>query len=659
MPSDGSRRRDGESRLPGEAVPPEQQEGLRYGGDAIGLPTRVSEARPGQIGPYDLVEQLGQGGMAMVYRARHRAAGQFPRDVVLKAMLPALAQHPAIVEMFEDEARLTAQLRHPNIVRVESYGVSGATPYLIMEFLDGKNLSQLRGALNRLERRIPIGVAVSVARDLCLALGYAHAFVDARGERIQVIHRDVSPSNVMVQRDGSVKLLDFGVAKLSSAAGQAVTTSLKGKFAYMAPEQVNQEPIDRRCDVFATGIVLHELLTGKRLFGAKTELETLQRVSTAKAQPPSLFNPEVPADLDAVVMRALSLRPEHRYDSGQMMAEALEGLRLAAGRRELAQVVSELFPLEPVRRAPGKEPLLSLGEAYAPDIEIGAYGDPDEADLAAFDTTDPRHHSMPGPGTNPSSEIDLGDNPSAAIWSAGAESLGGGLDTSAGPMEEVRPTSVYHVDVAQEVVPTRVHMPLEAITAAPPASLDARRLFEQSEPTAPQSGNAPLSPPPSNAFLEESPETTVPHQQPPPPPRVMMRVLMGLLVVVLLVGVGFVAYLISARQARVGKATPLPKPTPSASRPAPREPAEPSPPPPELAPPAEDNAASLVGLGERSRARLPAEPEAREPATRETRPATSRSRSAGSSSGSSSSSSSRRRTRSVNEGRIVDPFEGE
>ena len=311
------------------------------------------------IGPYRLLEELVQGGMAVVYRARLR--GGEGRDVVVKSMLPHLVKVPALVQMFEAEARLTMQLRHPNIVRVENHGVHAGTPYLTMELLDGRNLSQLRLALVRSKRRMPVSIAVRIAHDLAVALGCAHAFVDRGGRRMQIIHRDVSPSNVMVERDGTVKLLDFGVARLSSEAGHIITQSLKGKFAYMAPEQVNQTPIDRRCDVFAAGIVLHELLTGRRLFATKDELETLRRVSVAEAAPPSALNPAVPPALDRVVMRALSLRASDRYDSGDDLACALSSLGPLASQPDLEAFMRSASPPEPkpaewTASPPGDEP---------------------------------------------------------------------------------------------------------------------------------------------------------------------------------------------------------------------------------------------------------------------------------------------------------------
>ena len=295
------------------------------------------------IGPYRILELLGQGGMANVYRARLRS-GVGP-EVVVKSMLPHLAKVPALVEMFAVEARLTSQLQHRNIVRVENHGVHAGTPYLTMELLDGRNLSQLRLVLRRSKRRMPIAIAMRIAHDLGAALGCAHAFVDPHGRQMQIIHRDVSPSNVMVGRDGSVKLLDFGVARLSSAAGHVITRSLKGKFAYMAPEQVNELPVDRRCDVFAAGIVLHEMLTNRRLFAGKSERETLRRVSAVEALAPSLSNAAVPPELDEIVMRALSPRPEDRFDSGKELAEALASLGSLASTKEVAAFIARTVPV--------------------------------------------------------------------------------------------------------------------------------------------------------------------------------------------------------------------------------------------------------------------------------------------------------------------------
>ncbi len=299
---------------------------------------------PIQFGAYLLTECVGQGGMAVVYKATRQGPSGFEKTVVVKAMLPTLTAQKEFVAMFSAEARLMAQLTHPNIVQVHDFGVVDGIPYLAMEYLPGRNLSQLRAAVDASCLRVPLGAALAIVREVCHGLGYAHDFVDSEGRKRQIIHRDVSPSNVMVCRDGSVKLLDFGVAKIVGEFDYDVTQSFKGKYAYMSPEQVNHKPIDRRVDVFAAGVVLHELLTGKRLFAAGTELETLQRVSAAKVVAPSVDNREVPRALDAIVKKALAKDPSERYMSGAQMAEALDSLEsMIWPRKRLAAWLNELF----------------------------------------------------------------------------------------------------------------------------------------------------------------------------------------------------------------------------------------------------------------------------------------------------------------------------
>src|SRR4051812_4918766 len=298
-----------------------------------------------RFGAYLLTDCIGQGGMAVVYRAKREGWSGFEKTVVVKAMLPALAAHREHVDRFIAEAKIQAQLSHPGIVQVNDFGVFQGTPYLVMEHLNGVNLSQMLNALVSGRQRMPIPVALVIATQMCHALGYAHAFRDSSGARRQVIHSDVSPSNVMVCRDGSVKLLDFGVARVVDACDYDMSQKVQGKYPYMAPEQVNRLPLDRRVDVFAAGIVLHEMLTGRRLFAAENELETLRRVDACEVLPPSTYNPAVPPDLDAVVLKALARDPGDRFDSGDEMAMALGRIpRVDDGRRRVAELVAWLFP---------------------------------------------------------------------------------------------------------------------------------------------------------------------------------------------------------------------------------------------------------------------------------------------------------------------------
>jgi serine/threonine protein kinase len=295
-----------------------------------------------RLGPYELGECIGKGGMAVVYKAKVVGPFGFEKQVVIKQLQPALMARPEFFELFTQEARITAQLGHPGIVQVHDFGIVEGIPFLVMEFLDGVNLAQVMRQLDG--KQLPIDVAVIIVTQVCHALGYAHSFRDHARVRRQVVHGDVSPSNIMACRDGTTKLLDFGVARLLGEFDFEMPPMLTGKSAYMAPEQLRREPFDRRVDVFAAGIVLHELLTGRRLFAAKNDIETLHRVLEARAEPPSHWNPCVPWALDQVVMRALSADPGARYESGEEMARALESAcRVAGGRRRVAEYLETLF----------------------------------------------------------------------------------------------------------------------------------------------------------------------------------------------------------------------------------------------------------------------------------------------------------------------------
>jgi serine/threonine protein kinase len=282
-------------------------------------------ALPMRFGPYELTECIGRGGMAEVYRGKRRGVAGFEKQVVIKTILPKLASEPRLVRRFAEEARLSAQLLHDNIVRVHDFGYVGQRPYLELELLTGWNLTQLWQRLSERRERLPVPITLTLMTALCRGLAYAHAFVDERGVQRPIIHRDVSPANAMICRDGSVKLLDFGAAQLTRGETLRIDTFV-GKIAYMSPEQVDRSQVDRRADVFGLGVMLHELLVGQRLFAGADDGETLRRVRELPIAPPSRLNPAVPAALDAITLRALTRDPDDRYASATEMLAALERL---------------------------------------------------------------------------------------------------------------------------------------------------------------------------------------------------------------------------------------------------------------------------------------------------------------------------------------------
>jgi serine/threonine protein kinase len=311
--------------------------------------TTSFEITPERFGRYVLLDRIGAGGMAEVFRAVMPGVEGFRRTFVVKRILAARAQAADFVEMFVQEARIGALLNHPNIVQVYDFGNVDGNYFLAMEYLRGRDLSALTRRLRERQRPCPIPIATFIAREVAQSLGYAHALTDPEGQPLHVVHRDVSPSNIMCVRAGGVKLLDFGIAKATGVAPEQTGQGIfKGKLAYMAPERIRDEPFDGRSDLFALGVVLWELLTGRRLFRGQTEADTLKNVLQLRIPPPSELRPDVPAALDAIVLRALDRDPAARTPTGLEMADELEEV-LAETRyhsKMLPALLQELFGSE-------------------------------------------------------------------------------------------------------------------------------------------------------------------------------------------------------------------------------------------------------------------------------------------------------------------------
>lgn len=306
----------------------------------------LSAVRPERFGRYVLLDRIGEGGMAEVFRAVLPGAEGFKRTFVVKKILGHLSQSPRFVEMFIREARIGALLNHPNIVQVYDFGNVDGSYFLAMEYLRGRDVLVMIRRLRDMKRSFPISVAAFIAQQVAGCLAYAHALADPEGRCLDIIHRDVSPSNVMCLRAGGVKLLDFGIAKsVDEIAEHTDQGGFKGKLAYLAPERVKSEPFDGRSDLYSLGVVLWEMLTCRRLFRGDSQVATFKNVLEMPIAPPSSRRPEIPASLDAVVMRALERDPAKRYASGQDMADDLEEV-LAETKfqsRQLPKLLVELF----------------------------------------------------------------------------------------------------------------------------------------------------------------------------------------------------------------------------------------------------------------------------------------------------------------------------
>jgi len=295
---------------------------LRQGG-------RLSQSRNGmddavrRLGRFQIIGRLATGGMAEVYLALSGELPGFRTLIVVKRILPHLASNGQFIRMFLDEARLAALLDHPNVVRIIEVGHDGEEYFLAMELVQGKPLSAVLRKAAR-ERRPPTpALAAYLVAQAASGLGYAHGLTDGDGQPLGVVHRDVSPQNVLVSFEGAVKLIDFGVARAFGRVAHTSPGGLKGKIEYMSPEQASAEEVDHRADVFALGVVLWEVLTGKRLFRRETELATMRAIVDDPIPRPSEVA-DVPPELEAVVMRALRKRRDARYGSAHEMALALE-----------------------------------------------------------------------------------------------------------------------------------------------------------------------------------------------------------------------------------------------------------------------------------------------------------------------------------------------
>lgn len=275
------------------------------------------------IGTYELGALIGSGGMAEVFRAHRQGARHDTQDVVVKRLFPHLARDPKFVQMFLTEARLCSLLVHPNIVPVFDSGSSTGSHFLAMEFIDGCELGEVMRLAPPSAESLP-GFAAFVVREIASALAYAHDFVHPEEGALRIVHRDVSPTNVMLDVEGRVRLLDFGIAKaLASNDNRTLSGTVKGKVSYMSPQQARGLPIDHRADIFAAGVVLHELLTGRRLFKADNDIATLALVAQAEVVPPSQINPHVPAVLDEICLRALAHAADDRWDNARDLVAAL------------------------------------------------------------------------------------------------------------------------------------------------------------------------------------------------------------------------------------------------------------------------------------------------------------------------------------------------
>jgi serine/threonine-protein kinase len=321
-----------------------------------------------QLGGFEIIKRLRAGGMATLYVGKRSGASGFTRKAAIKVIHPHLAIDDRIVRMFVDEARICSQLNHPNIVHVEDFGHDAGVHFLAMEFIDGCSLRGLYRWLAKQERPLPVPIATRIVMDVAAGLHAAHAATGEDGAPLAIIHRDISPSNILLSRTGHVKIIDFGIAKARNRLVETEShATVKGKLKYMAPEQATRgSSVDHRCDLFALGVVYWELLAGRELFRAGNDTEGLAaRLRGDPIDPPSVHNADVPPALDAIVLSMVAFVPEARIASaGEIRAQLAEKVpeALAVDASDIAEIVTQV-------RGEGRASVPSLESGEAPQTQ--------------------------------------------------------------------------------------------------------------------------------------------------------------------------------------------------------------------------------------------------------------------------------------------------
>jgi serine/threonine protein kinase len=320
---------------------------------------------------FEIQEMVAKGGMAEVYRAKTVGLQGFEKEVCVKKILPHLTEDDSFVNMFINEAKLAATLSYANIVSVHDLCVSANGEYfIVMEYVHGKDLSDVIRAAQLAGREIPPDIAVYVCREVCKGLHYAHTKTDASGAPLNIIHRDISPHNVLVSFMGEVKLTDFGIAKASSIMNKTAVGILKGKYGYMSPEQARGQPLDHRSDIFNTGIVLYELIVGERCFAGSSDFSTLNLMRNATVTPPTKINTKITKELEAIVLKALSADRNERYADALELEAAFARYAETKGKRagvaDLAAFMQQLFSSTEAERQSNTTGVLNLSSVVGP-----------------------------------------------------------------------------------------------------------------------------------------------------------------------------------------------------------------------------------------------------------------------------------------------------
>ena len=356
--------------------------------------------QPIPFGRYLLLDRINIGGMAEVWRGKVFGAGGFERLVAIKRILPNIAEDEEFISMFQDEAKISVQLTHANICQIYELNRLGPSLYIAMEYVPGKDLRSIFERARKKGEPPPVPLVCYVVGKLCEGLDYAHRKKDQHGRDLNVVHRDVSPQNVLISFEGEVKVIDFGIAKAAGKVTKTQAGILKGKFGYMSPEQIRGLPLDRRSDVFAIGVCLYELLTGERLFVGESDFQVLEKVRKAEVLPPSTYNRRIPEALERIVLKALAKDPQDRFQYASELADELQRFLITSdsifSRKDLMQYMKSTFAEEVERE---RSRMAEYADVKAPEGMLSEGGVGTVPVLAR--TTGPILAAVPTPPSTP------------------------------------------------------------------------------------------------------------------------------------------------------------------------------------------------------------------------------------------------------------------
>ena len=492
-----------------------------------------------RFGQYVLIEKIATGGMAEVWKARMRGVEGFQKIVAIKKILPHLSDNQDFVEMFVDEAKLAAQLNHNNIIHIYDLGKIQSSYYIAMEYIDGHDLKTIlrRGAEH--DQPMTVELALFIASKIASALDYAHRKRDFEDREMGLVHRDVSPQNVLISQEGDIKLCDFGIAKAASKASHTQVGALKGKLQYMSPEQAQGQKVDRRSDIFALATVLFEMLTNRKLFAGDNELSILEQVREAHVKPPSEFNEEVTPEIDAIVLKALQKDPAGRYQTAGEMAKDLDAVlysfKPTPTSADLAIYMHRIWSEEPVVHAPMPEPVVEAKPEPAPVPVPIAVPAPTPTPAPSFGYEEPPAKKFPFVPAGIAAAIVVAI---LAVWLA---TRGGGKKTTSAATQTTQTIAATATTAGTTASPTpsTTAVPPPSTTAAPTTatSLDQSKIDQevqkrlaaekarldaqtkaQQPATQPPVAAAP-SPRPATATTPPQPQPQVVEQRPAPTPQ--------------------------------------------------------------------------------------------------------------------------------------------